>query len=312
MFEQHHALMVFSSFVCLGLLAVGYSVQEWDPEWCHTGGDHTKTCGVAAVEWDSTWGTWVTDYLLAAMCAVMAVMLPGAGHAKYIAAAAFGLDALSWLFDGVLHQNFAKTSDMTVNDSQLGLHVAFLLVVLIFRTVAIVLYAYAAYVLSGDVIKCMSTKTSGCMFGVAGVCFAIATMVSGLNLGMTTLAGFLVVAIFSVVGKLPKWSATIVALCALAAALNLATPPPFKYSLDYNHNALFLFSVALIHVAVFGMYAEALAFEDQGRELAQSLQAAEAFVADKAEVLKDTFAKDAGELEACCGCSGGRGSGFNK
>jgi len=311
MFEQHHAVMVFSSFVYLGLLAVGFSVQEWDPEWCHTAGTHTETCGVAAVEWDSTWGTWVTDFLLAAMCAVMAVRLPGAGHAKHIAAAAFGLDALSWLFDGVLHQKFAKTSDMTINDSQLGLHIAFLLVVLIFRTVAIVLYAYAAYMLSGDVMKCVSTKISGCMFGVAGVCLAIATMVLGLNLSMTTLAGFLVVAIFSVVGKLP-WSATIVALCALAAALNLATPSPFKYSLDYNHHALFLFSVALIHVAVFGMYAEALALEDQTRELAQSLQEAHALVADKAEVLKDAFTKDAVELEACCSCSGTRGSGYYK
>merc|ERR1711957_167467 len=83
----------FFSVVSLVCFVYGCSIQDWARSVdVLTGGKH-----------DTTWGTYVTDYILGIECLMMAMLAPGRGLVKLSTAAAYLAACICWTGGGLLH-----------------------------------------------------------------------------------------------------------------------------------------------------------------------------------------------------------------
>jgi len=222
-------------FLCLGL-----GVNDWECQNCSvpTGGGYD----------DVTWGTIATDWGLAFVYIPMSIFAPGIGVVRAALCSAAACDAVAWFLAGVAHLIKATTGVF---------HVPVFIVSVIGTTIGRIMRLFGTLCAMRSVWPCaciQNAKVLAAIFGSFSV--AVSVMILLAEIEAIPVKGWIVVAvnqvlmvlllfIFSTAAILKirakaVWAPiTAFLMFVLGAIVNLIKPNPFKYSIDFNDNALF-------------------------------------------------------------------------
>jgi hypothetical protein len=230
----------WGALVGLGFLIIGLVVQDWDCQDCSktTGGGYD----------DITWGTMATDWGLTAAYIPMAILAPGTGamRAGFRGAAAF--DAVGWCVAGFAHFIKAETGVF---------HVPLFIVSTVGTTIGRTMRLFGTVLAMQSVGLCtciQNTWALGAMFGT--VALTAAALIPPAEVGAIPVPGWIVAAVYQITLVLlffifstaavvkirvkAVWAPVVAFLMFVCGVLvNQIKPSPFKYSTDFNDNALF-------------------------------------------------------------------------
>jgi len=239
-----------SCVVAVVFFIVGFAVQDWS---C------TSNCGTGTGgSNDATWGTYVTDYVLAIELFIMAVMAPGTGMAKHVLTAGFVVSAVGWLYGGILHQLFFEPG--TVHDFLWTTSLMTSIIACVLRLLAAIMLAQ----LADRCPCCKDSKILSIVFGVVAFSFSV-TVVLSVYVANFPLAGWMVVAIINIpfnvavmvvgyVAREPLWATACLLSFVMYLVLNQVKFEPFVSSDQFNDNGLF-HSALMVYVAMaFGLF----------------------------------------------------------
>lgn len=233
----------FATFVGLVLLIIGLAIQDWDCKDCSvtTGGGYD----------DITWGTQATDYVLSILFITMAMFAPGAGAVRASFCGAAALDVLSWFSGAVFH-----TVKATTGEAQVWLFI----IALVAGTLSRILRVFGIVCAIKGVGPCRcirSVKVPAAICGVLGLTAIV--LLPPAEVGAIPVPGWILGAVYQILMVLLTFILSVWALAVvmpelsavqwapiasllgfvLAVVVNQVKPRPFKYSTDFNDNALF-------------------------------------------------------------------------